>query len=1319
MCRDPFIDSDPRLDFSAHRQYRRGVPMFDVTRMVRSLLLLVALVTHAASQGALVISEFLASNDSGLRDEDGAFSDWIEIHNPDNVAVSLEGFSLTDNAADPRKWVFPSVTMEPGAYRVIFASGKNRRDPAGPLHTDFQLAAEGEYLALIAPNGGTVISAFAPSFPPQFTDDSFGLDPQAAPPSWSFFANPTPGAPNGTGTRAGPIIEPLNPHPTLVGSQSLTVTARLRPANAPVASVQLFYRRMFGNETALAMSDNGTGADVQAGDGIWTAVIPATAFAPGEMTRWRFLATDHENTVTREPPFRDPLDSPQYWGTVAQNTNLQSLLPVFHWFTTNVSRAGTTAGGRGSVFYGGELYDNVLFSLHGQSTAGFNKKSYNIDFNRPQRFQWSTNAPRVADIDLLSNWADKSKVRHVLAYEVMRMAGVAAHFAYTVRVQQNGAFLSTADLVEDADEIYLERAGLNPDGALYKVYSNLLNKDAGNTATAGVEKKTRRQENNSDLQALINGLDLTGQSLERYLYDNIDIPACVNMLAANSVIRNIDMHSKNWYIYRDTGRSGEWAILPWDLDLSHGRVWNQQNTYFDNALYTNDYVVNGASIRLVAHLFQNPRMRSMILRRIRSLSDEFLQPPPPAGTDENTMFYERRLNEQSALIDPPSIVPSDARLDFEKWGSWLQGGTTVRFTNSNVAVETMAEAIERWKKEYLPGRRRYIYETQIVGRGGEIPLPQNTIAATTNFTALVTSPAPVKAWVPTHGNLGLNWTGAAANEPFNTSTWLTGTTGVGYERGSGYGPLIGLNVDSAMQLNTTVYLRIEFNVAALADFNRLQLRMKYDDGFVAYLNGTWIASANAPTSPQWNSAATVSREANPAAFTVFEVSDKAGSLRPGRNILALHGLNDTLTSSDMILVPELHAGRFVPGSTLEPKITFGRIEASPASHNQDEEFIQLMNANPIAVDLSHWRLTGGVEHTFPGGTVIPANGSLYVTPHAGAFRSRTVSPKGGEGLFVQGGYQGHLSSLGESLLLLDPRGATNQIGTYPAQPSDAQRHLVISEILYHPRGDGSTEFIEFLNTSTTITLNLTGVRLTQGVDFDFTGSAITNLAPGARVLVVRNSIAFAAAYGTHLPVAGEFAGETVLRDAGERIKLEDAANDTIAEFAYSDDSPWPTEADAGYSLVLIAPETNPDPTVPSHWRASRKLGGNPGLPDLDRFPATPDGDSDGNGERDLIDYALGNDLGLTPIAPRFLSQRDLAGGPPELRFSHPRNPKAEGVQISIQVSLDLVHWQDGASHLDLVSRELQNDGREILIWRLKPSLNQGPQAYLRLQAAVR
>ena len=148
---------------------------------------------------------------------------------------------------------------------------------------------------------------------------------------------------------------------------------------------------------------------------------------------------------------------------------------MLHWFTSNPSGAKDTTGSRGSVYYDGEFYDNVLFNVHGQSTAGFPKHSYNIDFNKTQRFRWSTNSnyPRVADIDLLTNWADKSKVRQVFGYEVMREAGVAAHFAYTIRVQQNGVFFSTADFVEDSDERYLERAGLNPNGALYKDYANV------------------------------------------------------------------------------------------------------------------------------------------------------------------------------------------------------------------------------------------------------------------------------------------------------------------------------------------------------------------------------------------------------------------------------------------------------------------------------------------------------------------------------------------------------------------------------------------------------------------------------------------------------------------------------------------------------------------------------------------------------------------------------------------------------------------------------------------------------------------------------
>src|SRR6266513_424236 len=130
------------------------------------LFLWLTLTPAIASFGTPCITEFMAANDSVLADEDGEFSDWIEIQNPDSTPISLAGYSLTDNAANLDKWTFPAVTLNPGAYLVVFASGKNRADPVGQLHTDFQLSADGGYLALVAPNGVT-LSAFAPAYRPQ------------------------------------------------------------------------------------------------------------------------------------------------------------------------------------------------------------------------------------------------------------------------------------------------------------------------------------------------------------------------------------------------------------------------------------------------------------------------------------------------------------------------------------------------------------------------------------------------------------------------------------------------------------------------------------------------------------------------------------------------------------------------------------------------------------------------------------------------------------------------------------------------------------------------------------------------------------------------------------------------------------------------------------------------------------------------------------------------------------------------------------------------------------------------------------------------
>ena len=102
-----------------------------------------------ASAADLMLSEFLASNCNGLRDEDGTSSDWIEIHNAGVETVVLTGLSLTDKSSTPQKWVFPAGNLlAPDGYLVVFASGKDKVGSGGELHTNFAIGASGEYLGL-------------------------------------------------------------------------------------------------------------------------------------------------------------------------------------------------------------------------------------------------------------------------------------------------------------------------------------------------------------------------------------------------------------------------------------------------------------------------------------------------------------------------------------------------------------------------------------------------------------------------------------------------------------------------------------------------------------------------------------------------------------------------------------------------------------------------------------------------------------------------------------------------------------------------------------------------------------------------------------------------------------------------------------------------------------------------------------------------------------------------------------------------------------------------------------------------------------------
>lgn len=161
--------------------------------------------------------------------------------------------------------------------------------------------------------------------------------------------------------------------------------------------------------------------------------------------------------------------------------------------------------------------------------------------------------------------------------------------------------------------------------------------------------------------------------------------------------------------------------------------------------------------------------------------------------------------------------------------------------------------------------------------------------------------------------------------------------------------------------------------------------------------------------------------------------------------------------------------------------------------------------------------------------------------------------------------------------------------------ADPLSDLRVTEVHYNPidqvTGDGSElEFIEFKNTGTE-SINLTGVALTNGIDYVF---ETKTLAAGEFAVLASNKTAFYNEYGFHPD--GEYMG--ALKNSGEKVTLRNAVDTTVISFTYSDELPWPVAADGlGNSLVSVEHNPTGDPDDYTYWRASSLISGSPGADD--------------------------------------------------------------------------------------------------------------------------
>jgi hypothetical protein len=339
--------------------------------------------------------------------------------------------------------------------------------------------------------------------------------------------------------------------------------------------------------------------------------------------------------------------------------------------------------------------------------------------------------------------------------------------------------------------------------------------------------------------------------------------------------------------------------------------------------------------------------------------------------------------------------------------------------------------------------------------GGAVA-PAARVAGSVETTAFVDAGAGARYLVPQDGALGLSWTAA----DFNDAGWSSGATGIGYEQSTGYEGFIRTDVEGPMAgASASVYIRIAFNLDDPA-LSSLALEMQYDDGYVAYLNGTRVASKNAPASPAWDSVATASHADNAA--VIFESVDLSASLpllRPGRNVLAIHGLNADAASSDLLFVPRLVASE--PGAAGDANVLqrSTRVKARARANGQwsaltdavfiigagdlrvtelmyhpfrdaladsfdreDYEYIELQNVGERPISLLGIRFTEGIRFAFPEDhdpdADLAPGGVVVVVKNLAAFASRYDADL----IDIAGEYTGNLDNAGERVVLSDAAG---------------------------------------------------------------------------------------------------------------------------------------------------------------------------------------------------------------------------------------------------------------------------------------------------------
>jgi hypothetical protein len=1055
------------------------------------------------------------------------------------------------------------------------------------------------------------------------------------------------------------------------------------------------------NWTSQPMVDDGSGADAVAGDGIYTATL--TGQPNRHLVRYRITVADGEGTQVRVPYEDDGQLNfawfhydgvPDYEGTPG---SVIESIPVYHVLTTpadfnqmvNESIPRDNYDARSeynwncTFVYNGRVYDNARFRLRQRNAryAGNGKRSLKFRFNRgnypvfhnrngeeydqPWRFLATH---KMVGSRSNPTWGLDQATNHLM----WNLTGTPAPFTHwghfrVIQYPEEQASATRGDYygmllaLEEFDARFIDSHGLEK-GNLYKLIS-------GRTNGLDVQRYQAPDAVNdgSDFGNIIRQLrpDKSDDWLREHVnWDSWNhYHAVVDMIRHYDVRPNLGEHLKNRAYYFEpspTNPLGRLNVLPWDSDTSWGPNWN-------DGLDFPMQVVFGSNLA-------NPTPREPFsieyLNTVREMRDLIWTPEQislmidPLAAKIDDLVPADSLRWQGRQSNPPieNIVRDMKRFAFEG-GSWVGG------TNSLMPLISRDTGISgrEGRDAYLDAQVAdpALPAKPVITYSGDPDFPQDGLAFTSSafsdpqgsgsFQAMEWRLAEVtslgggtrdlisegRVWNYRDDNVDL---GTAWREPdYDDSGWSPGAAP------AGFGRVTALNLATPIAMRIpTAYFRTVVNVPEAHLIDSLTFRLLVDDGAVVYVNGQEVFREGFDPGTVVTHNSLADEIGDEEVFDEFEVGPE--HLVEGPNVIAIEVHNSDLLSNDLGFEMTLSA----------------------------KEVLLPPGENPTFEWSSTWE--SGELNNFSERVEVPTVarvGQLY--------RARVR----------------HQDDTGRWSHWSEPVEFT--VGEPFIQPF--LNDLIVSQVMYHPLPptpeelealpaveEGDFEWIEIMNIGSDA-LDLTDVRFTKGIDFDFIGGRRTTIAPGERLVVVDNEAAFNLRYGYERTpdfVVGEFTRN--LSNAGELIRLSFGAGTPIREFTYGDRFPWPAEADGIGAALVLADGFG---TRPEEWRPSVVLHGAPGEGDGATF------------QGDLEAYALRSDLSLQVVE---------IGGERFAEFGFERRFNADEARIVIEESNDLSEWQ--AAGVVRFAEVYGSD--EVSLVRYRTNVPLGPEArFYRLKVQLK